>query len=90
MVEHFRPADLSGVEVESDALKGAVFYFFNCGLPGKSRAASKAELEGMVKRLGGTARPEDPDRRFCDVQIAIPCLAAKPRLRGWVKRMGVP
>lgn len=67
MVEHFRPADLSGVEVESDALKGAVFYFFNCGLPGKSRAASKAELEGMVKRLGGTARPCRLWFRVCHV-----------------------
>ena len=54
VVEHFRPADLSSVEVESDALNGAVFYFFNCGRSGHS----KAELEGLVKRLGGTVRPK--------------------------------
>ncbi len=61
-MEHFRPADLSGVQVESDALQGAVFYFFNCGLPGRSRAESKSELEGLVKRLGGTVRACNPGR----------------------------
>ncbi|KAK9834174.1 hypothetical protein WJX81_005346 [Elliptochloris bilobata] len=49
VVEHFRPADLNGVQVETDALAGAVVYFFNCGRSGRS----KAELEGLVKRLGG-------------------------------------
>lgn len=52
VVAHLRPADLSGVDVESEALAGAVVYFFNCGRSGHS----KAELEALVKRLGGTVR----------------------------------
>ena len=84
-MEHFRPADLSGVEVESDALKGAVFYFFNCALPGKSRAASKAELEGMVKRLGGTARPAGSGLG------SVMCSGrSKAELEGLVKCVGLP
>ena len=52
VVAHLRPADLSGVDVESEALAGAVVYFFNCGRSGRS----KPELEALVKRLGGTVR----------------------------------
>lgn len=86
MVEHFRPADLSGVEVESDALKGAVFYFFNCGLPGKSRAESKAALEGVVKRLGGTVRPGKPWS-----MVLVMCSGrSTAKLEGLVVRVGVP
>lgn len=52
MVEHLRPTDLSGVEVESEALQGATVYLFNYERSGHT----KAELEALVKRLGGQVR----------------------------------
>ena len=51
-VAHFRPEDLSGVAVETDVLAGKMVHFCCCRKSGHS----KAELEGIVKRLGGEVR----------------------------------
>ena len=75
VVAHLRPADLSGVDVESEALAGAVVYFFNCGRCGRSKAA----LEALVKRLGGTVRLL---KAFC----SCPCTGHCCMQTAWVAR----
>lgn len=43
----FLPTDVSGIAVEADVLAGATVAFIDYG------DRSKAELEGLVRRLGG-------------------------------------
>ena len=57
-VAHFRPEDLSGVAVETDVLAGKMVHFCCCRKSGHS----KAELEGIVKRLGGEVRSSSAPR----------------------------
>ena len=48
VVEHFLPTDVSAITKDSDVLKGCKLLFLNYG------SHSKAEMEGLVARLGGT------------------------------------
>ena len=48
----FMPTDLSGVAVEADVLVGVSVAFCDYGGHGK------AELESLVKRMGGTVRAQ--------------------------------
>lgn len=50
VVDHFLPTDVSSVKQESAVLKGCKIQFLNYG------SHSKAEMEGLVARLGGTVR----------------------------------
>ncbi|KAK9838672.1 hypothetical protein WJX74_001090 [Apatococcus lobatus] len=47
VVDHFRPVDISGIQVEGDTLKQCVVWFINSG------SMSAAERETLVARLGG-------------------------------------
>ena len=46
-MDHFRPVDVSGVQVEGETLKDSVVWFINSG------STSAAERETLVARLGG-------------------------------------
>lgn len=48
VIEHFLPTDVSSVKQESNVLKGCKLQFLNYG------SHSKADVEGLVARLGGT------------------------------------
>ena len=47
VVDHFRPVDTSGVEVEGDTLKDCVLWYINSG------SITAADRETLVARLGG-------------------------------------
>ena len=47
VLEHYKPVDVSAVEVEGDILKDCIIWFANSG------STSKVERESLVARLGG-------------------------------------
>jgi len=83
-VAHFRPADLSGVAVESNVLAGAMVHFCCCRKSGHS----KAELEGIVKRLGGEVSPPRTWRRRRRPGAACPAPRSRGRLALWLAIAG--
>ncbi len=86
-VAHFRPSNLSDVTVETDVLAGKMVHFCCCRKSGHC----KAELEGIVKRLGGKVRSplcNQSSRRRLGVACAVPCSRRTPVCALWLATAG--
>ncbi len=74
MIDHYRPVDISSIQVEGNVLPDCVVWFANSG------SISKLDREQLVASLGGKASHQQSDQRCREIASPLHCLEAVCRV----------